>query len=92
MALPIAGLCAMTFTTSAQSYLQVNAPPHMRGRLMGLYTLLFFAGTPLGAPLIGLLSDALGPRIGLVGGGAATLVGVAILMVLVRRMRAPAQG
>lgn len=89
MALPVAGLCAMTFTTSAQSYLQVNAPPHMRGRLMGLYTLLFFAGTPLGAPLIGLLSDALGPRIGLVGGGAATLVGVAILMVTVRGMRAP---
>jgi len=88
LALPVAGLCAMTFTTSAQSYLQVNTPADMRGRLMGLYTMLFFAGTPLGAPLIGLLSDALGPRIGLVGGGAATLVGVLVLMALLRRWRA----
>lgn len=79
IALPLCGLTAMTFTTAAQSYLQVNAPSHMRGRLMGLYTMGFFAGTPIGAPAIGWLSDLMGPRIGLVGGGAATVVGTLLL-------------
>jgi len=88
IALPLCGLFAMTFTTSVQSYIQVRTPAHMRGRVMGIYTVVFFAGTPVGAPLIGWASDHLGPRIGLIGGGALSVAGILILVVwLMRRTR-----
>jgi MFS family permease len=88
LALPLCGLFAMTFTTAVQSYVQVRTPAHMRGRVMGIYTVVFFAGTPVGAPLIGWASDHLGPRIGLVGGGALSVAGILILVMwLMRRMR-----
>ena len=91
LALPLCGLFAMTFTTSVQSYVQVRTPAHMRGRVMGIYTVVFFAGTPVGAPLIGWASDHLGPRIGLIGGGALSVAGILILVLwLMRRMQRPA--
>ena len=90
LALPLCGLFAMTFTTAVQSYVQVRTPAHMRGRVMGIYTVVFFAGTPVGAPLIGWASDHLGPRIGLIGGGALSVAGILILVMwLMRRMRRP---
>ena len=90
LALPLCGLFAMTFTTAVQSYVQVRTPAHMRGRVMGIYTVVFFAGTPVGAPLIGWASDHLGPRIGLIGGGALSVAGILILVMwLMRRMRQP---
>ena len=46
LALPFAGILAMTFTTSAQSFLQTHSEDWVRGRVMGIYTLVFFGGTP----------------------------------------------
>lgn len=86
--LPLCGLTAMTFTTAAQSYIQLGTPDHLRGRVMGMYTMLFFAGTPVGAPLIGWLSDLFGPRIGLVGGGIGALLTVGIMTWWLVRARA----
>jgi MFS family permease len=87
--LPFAGLAAMTFTTSAQTYLQSRSEGWVRGRVMGVYTLLFFGGTPLGAPVIGWASEQWGPRIGLIGGGALTFLvsGLAVLVYLRHRRR-----
>ncbi len=72
--LPFAGILAMTFTTSAQSFLQLNSAGWVRGRVMGIYTLLFFGGTPLGAPVIGWAAERFGPRSGLIGGGLGTVL------------------
>ena len=72
--LPFAGILAMTFTTSAQSFLQLHSSGWVRGRVMGIYTLLFFGGTPLGAPVIGWAAERFGPRSGLIGGGLGTVV------------------
>ena len=85
--LPLCGLTAMTFTTAAQSYLQVATPDRLRGRVLGLYTMLFFAGTPIGAPLIGWLSDIFGARIGLIGGGIGALLTVVIMTWWLHRTR-----
>jgi MFS family permease len=46
----------------------------MRGRVMALYIMCFMGGTPIGAPLIGWLAETLGPRWGLIGGGAVCLL------------------
>jgi len=70
--LPFAGITAMTFTTSVQTYLQSRSEGWVRGRVMGVYTLVFFGGTPIGAPVIGWAAEALGPRSGLIGGGLLT--------------------
>ena len=72
--LPVVGVLALTFSNSAQSYLQLRAEPWVRGRVMGVYTLVFMGGTPLGAPLIGWAADHFGPRYGLIGGGVGTLL------------------
>ncbi len=71
--LPIVGVAALTFSNAAQSYLQLRSESWVRGRVMGVYLLVFFGGTPLGAPLVGWAADQFGPRSGLVGGGIATL-------------------
>ncbi len=87
LVLPLCGLTAMTFTTAAQSYLQVGTPDHLRGRVMGLYAMVFFAGTPVGAPLIGWLSDLFGARIGLIGGGIGALLTVVVMTWWLMRAR-----
>jgi MFS family permease len=80
--LPFAGVLAMTFTTSAQSFMQTGSEAWVRGRVMGIYTLVFFGGTPVGAPIIGWAADAFGPRSGLLGGGLGTVVWTAVAALL----------
>ncbi len=67
------GIFALSFITSANATLQLSAEPAMRGRVMALYTLVFFGGTPIGAPFIGWLAQSAGARWSLIGGGAITL-------------------
>ncbi|MDA8435412.1 MAG: MFS transporter [Actinomycetales bacterium] len=80
--LPFAGILAMTFTTSSQSFLQSRAEGWVRGRVMGIYTLVFFGGTPIGAPIIGWAADRFGPRSGLIGGGLGTVVWSAVAVLV----------
>jgi MFS family permease len=55
---------------SANSYVQVNSDPAVRGRVVGIYLLIFMGGTPFGSLLIGYLTEAIGTRetIALCGG------------------------
>ena len=82
--LPFVGVAALTFSNSAQSYLQLGSAPRVRGRVMGFYILVFFGGTPLGAPILGRLADFAGPRWGLAVGGLGVLVTVAIAAFFMR--------
>ena len=89
--LPLCGLTLLTFSVSAQSYLQMGSDGRFRGRVMGFYTLAFFGGTPVGAPILGWVASTFGPRWGLIGGGLLAgvfLVGVAVIAQ--RRIRARA--
>ncbi|SPT54235.1 enterobactin exporter EntS [Actinomyces bovis] len=72
------GLAVLTLLTTANQTVQLSTEPEMRGRVMSLYMLAFLGATPLGAPLIGWVSDVWGPRFGIaVGGWAALLVALA---------------
>jgi MFS family permease len=75
VALPFAGAFSVTYIALANSVLQVNADPLMRGRVMALYTMAFMGTTPLGAPIIGAIADHFGPRVALQIGGAAAIAG-----------------
>jgi MFS family permease len=77
--LPICGLTALTTLVSANSIVQTSTDPAIRGRVMGLYLLIFMGGTPFGSPLIGTTTELLGirPTIALCGGislGASLII------------------
>jgi MFS family permease len=71
--LVIVGLCSMTLLNSANSYVQTTTEPTMRGRVMAVYMAILAGGTPVGAPLVGWVSNELGPRFGI---GVAAVSGV----------------
>ncbi|MFC8504606.1 MFS transporter [Pedococcus sp. NPDC057267] len=62
VALVPTGLAALTALTTANAMVQTRVDAAMRGRVMALYMAIFMGGTPLGAPLIGWIGDAWGPR------------------------------
>jgi len=67
------GMAVMLFLATANTTLQLNSDPAMRGRVMAVYGLLFLGSTPLGGPLLGWISEAWGPRAGLAIGGVLSL-------------------
>ncbi|MEI7722759.1 MAG: MFS transporter [Actinomycetota bacterium] len=60
--LPFCGLSALTMLITANSLIQVNSDPAIRGRVSGIYLLIFMGGTPFGSPLIGWLVEVIGVR------------------------------
>ena len=83
--LPFAGLFALTMVTTANATIQLTVAPEMRGRVAALYLMIFMGGTPIGAPLIGLIGEVLGARWTLIGGGVITLAGLAVSLLLYLR-------
>jgi MFS family permease len=70
------GLALLTFNTTANAVMQLSVPASMRGRVMGLYMLVFAGSSPIGAPLLGWLAEVFGPRSGLLIGGVVSLAAV----------------
>jgi MFS family permease len=60
--LPICGFSALITLITANSLIQVNSDPSIRGRVSGIYLLIFMGGTPFGSPLIGWLVEVIGVR------------------------------
>ncbi len=77
------GMALLTFNTAANAVMQLSVPAEMRGRVMGLYLLVFAGSSPVGSPLIGWLAEVFGARSSLYIGGVVSLaavVGVAAVM------------
>jgi MFS family permease len=86
LVLILVGLGMMTFTPTASTMVQLAVEPHMRGRVMGLYTLVFLGSNPIGAPLTGWVASTVNDRAPLVLGGAlAALTAAACGVFLLRR-------
>ncbi len=79
------GAASVTFAAGVNSSLQLAAPGPSRGRVMSLYSVVFLGSTPIGAPLVGWLAEAYGPRAGLVLGAAAALATGAVAWGLQQR-------
>lgn len=79
------GLCALTVLTTANATVQLAVAPEMRGRVMALYMAIFLGGTPIGAPIIGWIGSAWGPRWTILVGSIATAVTVALSMAYLMR-------
>ncbi len=72
------GITTQMFTTTANSLVQLSTDPSMRGRVMAIYMGIFLGCTPLGAPLVGWIADAYGPRWSLGVGAAAGFIAAGI--------------
>jgi MFS family permease len=81
------GAASISFVATNNATLQLRADPAMRGRVMSLNAIAFLGSTPIGAPLLGWVSDVTTPRAALVLGGVATLVASVPLLVLGARQR-----
>ncbi len=82
------GAAVLTFTTTANSIVQLGSAPQVRGRVMALYILVFLGGTPAGAPLIGAFAEAYGPRSSIVLGGVVTALSGLVAALVMTRVRA----
>ncbi|MFC0680188.1 MFS transporter [Lysobacter korlensis] len=72
------GLAGVTTFTTANGYAQVATQPALRGRVMSIHMAVLAAGTPVGAPLIGWITNEFGARWAL---GSAFLLSVAACVV-----------
>jgi MFS family permease len=81
------GLSSLTLMTSANATVQLSVAPEMRGRVMALYMAIFMGGTPIGAPIIGWVGGAFGPRWTILSGGLISLVTAVTALVYVVRTR-----
>ena len=77
--LPVCGLAALTTLITANSIVQVNTDPAIRGRVMGLYLLIFMGGTPFGSPLIGVMAELIGTRETIAACGAISLTATTVI-------------
>jgi MFS family permease len=71
----------MVMIAMSTAICQEETAPELRGRVMALFGVAFLGSTPIGAPIVGWVSEAAGPRVGLgIGAAAALLAGVGALM------------
>ncbi|MFD0315742.1 MFS transporter [Streptomyces flavalbus] len=79
------GVFGMTVNVTANTSIQMSTDPAMRGRVMSLYMMVFLGGSPVGAPIVGWITDTYGARVGLATGGAiAALAALTIALILAR--------
>jgi MFS family permease len=83
---PVIGFCTITLLNSSNATMQMSSEPELRGRVMALYMTVVMGGTPLGAPVIGLIGEQLGARWTLIIGGAFVLVGVGLAVLVFERL------
>ena len=82
--LPFAGAVALTTFIFANSYVQTTTPSNLRGRVMGIYLMIFMGGTPLGSPLIGWAAGAIGIRATVLVCGLITTTAAALVFMRLR--------
>jgi MFS family permease len=80
------GLASIAFSALANSTLQLESKPEMRGRVMSLWTVAFLGSTPIGGPIMGWLSDHSSPRAALAVGGVAAMIAAAFGAFMLHRM------
>ena len=81
------GVALLMFTTTANSATQLGTTAAMRGRVMGLYMLVFLGGAPFGSLLVGWAAEQVGVRVTLIGGGLISALAAVVAALLLARAR-----
>jgi MFS family permease len=80
IAFPIAillGLASIAFMTTSTAIVQLLAGAEYRGRVLAIQGMVFLGSTPIGGPIVGWVSDAIGPRAGIGLGAVACFAAAA---------------
>ncbi|MFI9520936.1 MFS transporter [Streptomyces narbonensis] len=80
------GMIGLTVNVTANSAVQMATDPAMRGRVMSLYMMVFAGGTPIGAPLLGWVTDTYGARVGFATGGVISLAAAGVIGLVLARV------
>ena len=67
------GVATILFLTTGNSTIQLAADPHYRGRVMALWSTALVGSTPIGAPVVGAIAQALDPRAAIALGALACI-------------------
>lgn len=67
------GVSAIMFMTATMTIVQLEAEPHMLGRIIALQSVIVIGTKPIGGPLLGWLADAVGARVPILIGGLVCL-------------------
>jgi MFS family permease len=89
-ALIFIGFATVTMLTTANAFVQTTSDAAVRGRVMALYMAVLMGGTPFGAPIVGGIANAWGPRWALAAAGVAALLACVFALtwaVLARSLR-----
>jgi MFS family permease len=79
------GFVNLVCQAMANASVQLSVAPEIRGRVMGLYMLVFIGGTPIGAPIIGAVTSHFGARTGMLVCGVIPAVAAAVTAVAVAK-------
>ncbi|MET9371596.1 MFS transporter [Streptomyces griseoflavus] len=80
------GLFSMTVNVTTNTSLQMATDPVMRGRVMALYMMVFLGGAPVGAPIVGWITDTYGARVGFAAGGAVAVAAASVIGLILARL------
>jgi MFS family permease len=72
------GFATISFSATANTALQTGSPDHLRGRIMGMYVVVFAGTTPIGNLFTGGLASWWGPSFSLITGAAITALTVVL--------------
>ncbi len=82
LALPFSGFAALTMLSSANAFVQGTTEPAFRGRVMGVYMLVFIGGTPIGSMSLGWFAEHVSVRLAIILCGAIVAVVAALSLVV----------
>ena len=85
-----AGFSMVTFFSTSNALIQADVPDALRGRVLGVWALVFGASLPAGQLLMGYVADRLGVPLSIRIGGAVCLVFPLLLSAARRTTAAPA--
>jgi MFS family permease len=85
--LAMTGFFFISFSSSANSTLQLNVSNEYRGRVMSVYTLVFAGSTPLGNLYAGLFTERFNARIGFAACGIIIILLMIPLFIYKRRRK-----
>jgi MFS family permease len=83
----LVGIMQIIFQNGCNTIVQVTVPDELRGRVMGVYMMVFAGATPVGASLIGSVAEGAGVPAACLVGGSLALLGVALQLARWRRVK-----
>lgn len=74
LCLALTGFCFVSFSSTANSTMQLNSRDEYRGRTMSVYSLVFAGSTPIGNLYAGSIAERFGPNAGFIACGAIIIL------------------